>query len=183
VTSGLVSAKERVTPQGNVNVDFLQTDSAINPGSSGGPLLNLYGEVVGINTALLQKAQLIGFAVPIDTIKAVMPMLVLGKTERGWFGAQAGPLTLQKAVELDYPNDGGVLVTGVEKESPAEQAGLKPNDIIVSLNGNETKNFIVFRRQVIGLAPQTQLALKVYREGKILDVSSTLLQKSSVQTP
>ena len=101
VTTGIVSATERVSPQPDGKyLDFIQTDSAINPGSSGGPLLNLYGEVVGINTAIVSSAQLIGFAIPINTVKEVMPILVLGKTERGWFGVKAAPLSSKEAFEL-----------------------------------------------------------------------------------
>ena len=97
VTSGIVSATERISPGLSEKlVDFVQTDSAINPGSSGGPLVNLYGEVVGINTAMISNAQSIGFAIPINTVKKVMPMLVLGKTERGWLGVQAVPLMPNK---------------------------------------------------------------------------------------
>ena len=96
VISGLISAKERLAPTtGDRYTNFLQTDSAINPGSSGGPLINLYGEVVGINTAIIAEAQLIGFAIPINTVKDVMGMLVTGKTERGWFGAHASPITTE----------------------------------------------------------------------------------------
>ncbi len=120
VTSGLVSAKDRYAPQlSDQFIDFIQTDSAINPGSSGGPLLNMYGEVVGVNTAIMQQAQLIGFAVPVNTIKEVMRMLILGKAERGWFGAQARPLTLKSAIELGYEGEEGVIVTKVEEGSPA----------------------------------------------------------------
>jgi len=102
VTSGIVSATERISPGLNEKlVDFIQTDSAINPGNSGGPLLNLHGEVVGINTAVVSQAHSIGFAIPINTVKKVMPMLVLGKTERGWLGIRAVPLMPNKAFELN----------------------------------------------------------------------------------
>lgn len=135
VTSGLISAKERATPHaGNRYTNFLQTDSAINPGSSGGPLINLYGEVVGINTAIVEQAQLIGFAIPINTVKGVMGMLIIGKTERGWFGAHASPITAEETLELNYPESEGMLIKGVDKDSPAEQSGLQINDIITGFN-------------------------------------------------
>lgn len=178
VTAGIVSATERISPGLSEKlVDFIQTDSAINPGSSGGPLVNLYGEVVGINTAMISKAQSIGFAVPINTVKKVMPMLVLGKTERGWLGVQAVPLMPNKAFELKYPHEGGVLVVKVEKDSPAEKAGMKPDDIIMALNGHPVGRFLMLRREMLSLSPGVQLSLTVFRDGAILEIKSTLEKK------
>lgn len=178
VSSGIISAKERISPNlKEKNVDFVQTDSAINPGSSGGPLLNLHGEVIGINTAIVAKAQSIGFAIPVNTVKEVMPMLVLGRTERGWFGAKAMPMDRKTAVNLDYPHEGGVLVLEVEKNSPAEKAGIKRNDIIVEMNGRSLNNFLIFRRKLLGLAPGHEIHLTVFREGETLRVSSMLSRK------
>ncbi len=174
-TSGIVSATERISPGLSQKlVDFIQTDSAINPGSSGGPLLNLYGEVVGINTAMVSQAQSIGFALPINTVKEVMPMLVLGQTERGWFGVKAVPLNAEKATEFKYPDKGGILVLEVEEGSPAEQGGIRPDDIIVELNGVSLKGFLLFRRKLIGLAPEQEIHLKVFREGETRDIISVL---------
>jgi serine protease Do len=178
VTSGIVSATERISPGLNEKlVDFIQTDSAINPGSSGGPLVNLHGEVVGINTAVVSKAQSIGFAIPINTVKKVMPMLVLGKTERGWLGIQAVPLMPNRAFELKYPHEGGVLVVAVEEDSPAEKAGLKPDDIIMALDGQPVGRFLLLRRELLSLSPGTQLSLTIFRAGTIMEVKSTLGEK------
>lgn len=183
VTSGIVSAKERVAPQLNGELlDFIQTDSAINPGSSGGPLLNLYGEVVGINTAIVSDAQSISFAIPINTVKEIMPMLVLGQTERGWFGAKAVPLGTSEASDLGYTGKGGILVVEVEKESPAEKAGLRPKDIIVELNGQALKNFVVFRRKLLGLAPGHKIHMIIFRQGETKEISGTLIKKISKKT-
>jgi serine protease Do len=180
VTLGIVSAKERFSPHLNEKyVDFIQTDSAINPGSSGGPLLNLYGEVVGINTAIVAQAQSIGFAVPINTTKEVMPMLVLGQTERGWFGAEAAPLTFKQAEDLGYSGKGGVLVLSVEKGSPAEKEGLEPKDIIIEVNGQPVDNFFVFSRKLLGLAPGHKIHLVIFRNGETREVSSTLVKKEA----
>lgn len=178
VTSGIVSATERISPELNEKlVDFIQTDSAINPGSSGGPLVNLHGEVVGINTAVVSKAQSIGFAIPINTVKTVMPMLVLGKTERGWLGVQAVPLMPNRAFELKYPHEGGVLVVAVEKDSPAEKAGMKPDDIIMGLNGHPVGRFLLLRRELLSLSPGTQLSLTIFRNGTIMEIKSNLEKK------
>ncbi|MBT3367809.1 MAG: trypsin-like serine protease [Nitrospina sp.] len=180
VTSGLISAKERVAPHaGDRYVNFLQTDSAINPGSSGGPLINLYGEVVGINTAIVEQAQLIGFAIPINTVKDVMGMLIIGKTERGWFGAHATPLTTEEALELNYPDSLGMVIKGLEKDSPAEQANLKINDIITGINKEPITNLAIFRRKLLALMPGQEIHLTIYRDGKTFEVTSTLAHKKS----
>ena len=180
VTSGIVSATERISPGLNEKlVDFIQTDSAINPGNSGGPLMNLHGEVVGINTAVVSKAQSIGFAIPINTVKKVMPMLVLGRTERGWLGIQAVPLMPNRAFELKYPHEGGVLVVAVEKDSPAEKAGLKPDDIIMALNGQSVGRFLLLRRELLSLSPGVQLSLTIFRDGTIMEIKSILDKRNN----
>lgn len=178
VTSGIVSARERVAPQASKShLDFIQTDSAINPGSSGGPLLNLNGEIVGINTAVVSKAQSIGFAIPINTIKEVMPMLVLGKTERGWLGIKAVPVDPLAAVALGYPGEGGGLIIGVENGSPAQKAGLTRKDIIVKLNGKPLVNFMIFRRQLLGFVPGHVIHLTIFRDGQFRETASTLVRR------
>ncbi len=182
VTSGLVSAKERVLPSRDEHqlVDLLQTDSAINPGSSGGPLLNLRGEVVGINTAIAPEAQLIGFAVPINVAKEVMPILVLGRTERGWMGANASPLQGAQARALGLEGSrAGVLIESVAGESPAAAAGLREQDIVVGVNGERVENFLHFRRKLLGLLPGQTIELTVFRDGEILTISPTLAERPS----
>jgi serine protease Do len=178
VTSGLISAKERTSlhPKDRF-VNYLQTDSAINPGSSGGPLINIYGEVVGINTAIIQQAQLIGFAIPINTVKEVMAMLIVGEEERGWFGASATPISRKKAVELEYDSFDGLIVKVVEKGSPAEASGVKEKDIIVEFNQKPIDNFVIFRRKLLALAPGQTINLQIFREGKTFEVKSTLIKK------
>ena len=180
VTSGLISAKERATPHaGNRYTNFLQTDSAINPGSSGGPLINLYGEVVGINTAIVEQAQLIGFAIPINTVKGVMGMLIIGKTERGWFGAHASPITAEEALELNYPESEGMLIKGVDKDSPAEQSGLQINDIITGFNKEPITSLSIFRRKLLTLIPGQEIHLTIFRDGKTFEITSTLARKKT----
>ena len=178
VTSGLISAKERISPHSKDRfVNYLQTDSAINPGSSGGPLINLHGEVVGINTAIIQQAQLIGFAIPINTVKEVMGMLIIGEDERGWFGASATPIFNKEAAELELNSSDGLILRGVEKGSPAEASGLKKKDIIVEFNHNPIDNFVIFRRKLLALAPGQTIHLKIFREGKTFEVTSILIKK------
>jgi serine protease Do len=183
VTSGLISAKERMSPRaGNSYTNFLQTDSAINPGSSGGPLVNLYGEVVGINTAIVEQAQLIGFAIPINTVKDIMGMLILGKTERGWFGAQATPITPKEALDLGYAESDGMIIKGVEKDSPAEQSDLKINDIIIGYNKEPISNLVIFQRKLLALTPGQEIHLTIFRDGKSFDVTSILGHKKTEET-
>jgi serine protease Do len=173
VTSGLVSAKERIIPGADAQIlDYLQTDSAINPGSSGGPLLNLRGEVVGINTAMVAQAQSIGFAIPIDAVKAVMPLLVLGRTERGWLGASVRPL---RPGEPDAAHGGGgVVVLEVREGSPAEDAGLVPGDRIIAVEESGIADFIRFRRALLAVQPGQSLRLSVVRADERLEITSRL---------
>jgi S1-C subfamily serine protease len=178
VTSGLVSAKERIVPSAeNTLVDFLQTDSAINPGSSGGPLLNLHGEVVGINTAMVSEAQSIGFAIPINSVKRVMPLLIVGKTERGWFGASARPFAPGEARSLGYPNPSAVVIDGVAADGPAAASGVRPADVIVAIDGQPIADFVAFRRELIGRLPGQKLRLLVSRGGELIEFESVLAPK------
>lgn len=175
VTLGIVSAQERMAPEYQDQVmDFVQTDSAINPGSSGGPLLDLHGEVVGINTAIVAQAQSIGFAVPVNTVKEVMPLLVLGNTERGWFGAKAVLLSRKDAQRLGYTGPSEILIQDVEDGSPAEEAGLTREDILVEMNGEPLSRFQVFRRKQLGMTPGMDIQLTVFRKGEEISISGRL---------
>jgi serine protease Do len=177
VSSGLVSAKERLVPGPKAQVlDFLQTDSAINPGSSGGPLLNLHGEVVGINTALISDAQSIGFAVPINTVKEVMPLLVVNRTERGWFGLSARPLEPGEAKQRGYPNPRGILVEEVAEGSPAEASGIEPGDLIVRVGDREIESLVLLSRHMLRLLPGDEIRVTLFRDGDLIDITSTLIE-------
>jgi len=176
VTQGLVSATERVVPgEGAPLVDFIQTDSAINPGSSGGPLINLYGEVIGINTAIVSSAQLIGFAVPIDTVKSVLPLLILGGERRGWLGIsiahEDGAARTRLLEESLVP---GVVVETVEAGSPAESAGILPGDRIVGLNGAPIPDVLSLQRQMVGMLSGETVRFIVRRADGIFSVDATL---------
>ncbi len=177
VTSGIISAKERIVNSGRpLLLDFLQTDSAINPGSSGGPLLNLHGEVVGINTAIAGDAQAIGFAIPINTVKIVAPLLITGKTERGWLGTSVRPLDPGEGVALGWIDSRAIVVDEVTADSPAAEAGLEPNDVIVRVDGQEVGGFIAFRRRTLALLPGHEVELTVFRGGELRELRSTLVR-------
>ncbi len=137
VTAGIVSAKGRVIGAGPYD-DFIQTDASINPGNSGGPLFNLQGEVVGINTAIIPNGQGIGFAVPVNLAKALLPQLeAKGEVTRGYLGVNIQAITPELAKSLDLKDKKGALVADVTKGSPAEAAGIKRGDVIVGFDGKD----------------------------------------------
>ena len=137
VTSGIVSAKGRVIGAGPYD-DFIQTDASINPGNSGGPLFNMGGEVVGINTAIIPQGQGIGFAIPVNTAKPLIPQLVSdGEVTRGYLGVNIQSITPELAKALGVEDRKGALVADITPESPAEKGGLKRGDIIVAYEGKD----------------------------------------------
>ncbi len=140
VTSGVVSALGRTmrSQSGRLIDGVIQTDAALNPGNSGGPLVDSRGQVVGINTAIIAGAQGICFAVPVNTARVVIPQLIRhGRVQRGWIGVSGQTITLsRRRVQISHLDGaGGVLVTAVMANSPAESAGLRPRDIVVELAG------------------------------------------------
>ena len=138
VTVGIVSAKGRrsVRPsREHMYANFIQTDASINPGNSGGPLINTYGEVIGINTAISRSGHGIGFAIPIDMVKTLLPQLIKGHVRRSWLGVMIGPVSKQLSVALNMSKPRGALVSEVVPDGPAARAGLQPGDVIMSFNG------------------------------------------------
>jgi serine protease Do len=175
VTLGVVSAVERVVPTMESGVlDFVQTDAAINPGNSGGPLLNLRGEVVGINTAMAAEAQAIGFAVPVDIVKAVMPLLVVDEPGRGWLGASVRPVLAEDRKTLGPDAPAGVVVTEVVEDGPAAAAGLAADDRIVAIDGVEIDRMVAFRRAIVAVRPGDPMVLDVVRASERLTVKAVL---------
>ncbi|WP_437827607.1 Do family serine endopeptidase [Sorangium sp. So ce1153] len=166
VTLGIVSAKARAIGAGPYD-DFIQTDASINPGNSGGPLFNWRGEVVGINTAIRAGANGIGFAIPIDALKDVLPQLrEKGFVERGKLGLLFQPVTrdLAAALKLDGPK--GALVAEVEPGGAAARAGIKPGDVIVDVNGVPILHAEELRRNVARNAPGSEIKVTVVRAEK-----------------
>ncbi len=169
-TLGIVSAKHRsgINPGGTYD-DFIQTDAAINPGNSGGPLFNLRGEVIGINTAIVRPdvGQGIGFAVPIDLAKSLLPQLrEKGKVTRGYLGVQVGDLTpdLAQAFGLAVGTK-GALVQNVVPRGPAAKAGVQPGDLVVALNGKPVESAGQLTRSIALVPPGEQVKLDVLRKG------------------
>jgi len=137
VTAGIVSAKYRQIGAGAYD-NFIQTDTPINPGNSGGPLLNTAGEVIGINTAIFSESGGsvgIGFAIPINMVKDLLPQLKKGKVIRGWIGVIIQRVTPELKDKLNLPDEKGALVSDVVSRGPADESGIKRGDVIVSFNG------------------------------------------------
>jgi serine protease Do len=166
VTAGIVSAKGRDIGQGPYD-DFIQTDAAINPGNSGGPLLNLAGEVIGINTAINPRANTIGFAVPINMAKEILPELrSQGHVTRGWLGVAVQPITPELEEAFGLESSEGAIVAEVKPGSPADLAGVQRGDVIVRLNGEAIRKLRELPRAVSKLPVGEQVEIEVVRGGK-----------------
>jgi serine protease Do len=173
VTTGIISAKSRILGAGPYD-DFLQTDAAINPGNSGGPLFNMTGQVIGINTAIIAQGQGLGFAIPINMAKDLLPQLKTGKVVRGWLGVMIQDITPQLAESFGLKSAKGVLVSDVVKGSPAEKAGLKQGDVITRFDTKEIENAHKLAQIVAATAPDTQVKVDIQRNKKEETVSLTI---------
>jgi serine protease Do len=180
VTTGIISAKGRVIGAGPYD-DFIQTDAAINPGNSGGPLFNMKGEVIGVNTAIIEQAQGIGFAIPINPAKELLPQLKTGKVSRGWLGLMIQDVTPGLARSFHLSSSDGALVSDVVKDSPAAKAGLKPGDVIARFGGKEVKNSRTLTQMAAGTAPGKTVKVDIIRNGKSMPVEITLEEMSEAK--
>jgi len=170
VTAGIVSAKERVLGTGPYDA-YIQTDAPINPGNSGGPLINIKGEVVGINAIIYSPTGIpqnigIGFAIPINLAKSLLEQLKKGKVIRGWLGVYIQEVTEDIAESLGMKEPRGALVSEVIKGSPAEEAGIKRGDVIISFEGKEVKNSRELPTMVASTEVGKVVDVKVLRDGK-----------------
>ncbi len=180
VTAGIISAKNRVQngPGQLQDVqfqDFIQTDAAINRGNSGGALVNLRGEVIGINSAIIGPANVgIGFAIPASMAKGVMDSLIAsGKVDRGYLGVNMQELTPEIAKSYDFQGQ-GVLVTEVQAGGPADKAGLKAGDIVTRFDGKGVTSMNALRNSVASTAPGKKVDIEVVREGRKVNSVATL---------
>jgi len=175
VTAGIISAKERALGPGSVYSDYLQTDASINPGNSGGPLFNLRGEVIGINSAIISGANTIGFAIPIAVVKQILPQLrEKGRVVRGFMGVQPQAITADMVDQLGLKSTKGALIAEVVPKSPASEAGLKPGDVVVALNGRPVNDPNQFQRDVGTVQPGQLAKVDVLRDGKTHTVNVKL---------
>ena len=185
VTAGIVSARGRSA----LNIaggapdyqDFIQTDASINFGNSGGPLVNLRGEAIGINTAINAQGQGIGFAIPINLAKHIAEQLVAsGKVVRGFLGVEPAELTPDLAESYGVASDAGVVVQNVSDDSPASRAGIRRGDIITSFDGVRVKDVTGFRLRVADTPVDKHVAVGLLRDGKKNDVQVTLANRDIV---
>ncbi|MGL5001372.1 MAG: S1C family serine protease, partial [Casimicrobium sp.] len=170
-TAGIVSALGRSMRAGNGRLipDVIQTDAALNPGNSGGPLLNSRGEAIGVNTAIIVGAQSICFAVAIDTASWVIPQLMrAGRVRRGYLGVAGGTVALERNVAraLETTQTSGVRVANVESDSPAARAGLREGDIIVGIDGVAIDSVDKLHQTLDATRIEKLCAVKVLRAGK-----------------
>ena len=183
VTTGIVSA----TGRANVGIadyeDFIQTDAAINPGNSGGALVNIRGELIGINTAIFSTSggyQGIGFAIPSTMAKAVMESLISnGKVVRGWLGVSIQPLTADLVKQFNLADDSGVLIGDVVEDGPADKAGIQRGDVIVEFNGLAVKEVRQLRNIVADSTPGKAIPVKLIREGKTKSIEVKIAEMPS----
>jgi S1-C subfamily serine protease len=189
VTTGVISGLGRQIRAGDAAQtsseplnNLIQTDAAINPGNSGGPLLNSAGQVIGVNTAVSQDAQGIGFAIPIDIAKPITALAVAGKPiERPWIGVYYQPVTKQLADERDLPVDYGVLIGSTSSDvpavfpnSPAANAGLQEGDVIVAVDGEKVDADNDLATRILPHRPGDKVVLRVLRSGSTRDITVTL---------
>lgn len=186
VTMGIVSAKGRAN-MGIVDYeDFIQTDASINPGNSGGALVNLAGELVGINTAILSRSggnQGIGFAVPTNMVRPIRSQIAKnGKVRRGYLGVYIQDLTPDLADTLKLDRVRGVLVSDVLEDSPAARGALEPGDVITKVDGKATMTAAQLKNRVALIEPGSKVRLAVLREGAPKNVEVTLIEKDAQTT-
>jgi serine protease Do len=163
--------------------DFIQTDAAINPGNSGGPLCNINGQVIGINIAIVAGANSIGFAIPINTAKRIVPQLISqGRVVRGFLGVGVTNAD-SYATALGLPDTNGAFVKTVQPGSPADKAGLKPYDVIRAINGTPVQNASALLRVISDLQPGSQARLDVWRNRQPMNIDVTLAEFKAEERP
>ena len=181
VTQGIISATGRDRLGINTFENFIQTDAAINPGNSGGALINAYGELVGINTAIFSKSggsQGIGFAIPIGLASDVMAQIIEhGRVIRGWLGLELQNLSPQLAESFGLKERTGVLVAGVVRQSPAYKAGIRPGDIILTFNEKLIRDAKTIQNEIASSRPGSEITIAGLRRGKTFEIDAKIDQR------
>jgi Do/DeqQ family serine protease len=184
VTVGVVSATGRAEVGLATYENFIQTDASINPGNSGGPLVNLRGEVIGINTAILATGQGIGFAIPANMAKRVTSQLIdRGKVTRGWIGVSLQPLTEELVQSLGLENTHGAIIARIHPGSPAEAAGLQPNDVIVKFGGVAVDDYHHLMRLSSDAEPGKTVPLDIIRTRQRKTVQLKIAESPDTSAP
>lgn len=183
VTQGIISATGRYGLGISAFENFIQTDAAINPGNSGGALIDVHGNLLGINTAILDRIgnsdlDGVGLAVPADTaVRTLKDIVEFGRVVRGWLGVEAQSLTPQLAHSFQLSSTNGVLITRIYNNGPAHVAGLQPGDVIVKINDELVGNGARGRQQIAESRPGETVAIEFYRNGKLEKVEAVLEKK------
>ncbi|MCZ6564683.1 MAG: trypsin-like peptidase domain-containing protein [Gammaproteobacteria bacterium] len=181
VTQGIISATGRNRLGINTFENFIQTDAAINPGNSGGALINAYGELVGINTAIFSKSggsEGIGFAIPIDLARDVMTQIIQhGRVIRGWLGLELQNLSPQLAESFGTGDQSGVLVAGIVRHSPAYKAGIVPGDIILRFDNQDTGDAKTIQDEIASRKPGDKVNISGLRKGKEFNTETNITQR------
>lgn len=174
VTMGIVSALGRSHLGINTYENFIQTDAAINPGNSGGALVDIHGNLVGINTAIYSRtggSHGIGFAIPVSSARNIMEQIIQnGAVTRGWIGVEAQEITAELAESFGLPGSEGALIAGVMRGSPADVAGVRPGDVLLSVNGKAVKDPQVMLDLIAALKPEERTAFRLRRDKTIVEV-------------
>ncbi|BAN70038.1 S1C family serine protease [endosymbiont of unidentified scaly snail isolate Monju] len=181
VTLGIVSATGRDQLGIAAIENFIQTDAAINPGNSGGALINARGEVVGINTAIFSESggsHGIGFAIPVRIARTVLEQITKhGRVIRGWIGVNGQEVTPALAESFHFRYRKGLLISGVLEGGPADRAGIQPGDLLVSIDGQPVVSAAQALDLIAGHAPGEQLTLGIERDGRLLEVETTVAER------
>jgi len=174
VTMGIVSAVGREIQPANPFGSFIQTDAAINPGNSGGALVDVNGNLIGINTLIFSRSggyQGIGFAIPVSVAKRVMEQIIeTGSVTRGWFGVDVADISPELAESLGLKTTRGAIIGGIERGSPAEKAGMKLGDVIVAIEGRVVPDSAAALNAIAGVAPGKSVPVRVVRRNQDVDL-------------
>ena len=171
VTSGIISALGRGNLSGTTTFgDFIQTDAAINPGNSGGALIDVAGNLIGINSNIFSRTggyEGISFAIPVNLARGVMESIIEhGNVTRGWLGVLPQTLTADMAQAFAYPKAHGVVIARVVQNGPADQGGLRPGDIVIEIDGRGMEDDMALMNTIAGIPPGKVVPIKVWREGR-----------------